>query len=333
MCAAVDELLEIVLRHALAEGAIRGLVGAQRDLRGQPHQFELVGVLHAPTTSGDRRPADDLQARRGRREAVAEDEAHRLLDADASAREAAIAQALRDALVRILVLFPGPDVGGSRKRSARHLLARAILLERRTDDEGLTLDRHDHRQQPFGNAPADVAEVDERRPAGQQDRVQLLRGHQAAGLLDPRAPLVHGDRPGLIAHRRQGCKTVGGLSGAASCVRRGDRLGAPPWNRRRAAAENRADAESQARRASGSAPLQQRSRRACRRARRAESVARAGCPPFARPAWPWFRPCPAGVSCPTENRSRRRRILPSHSSGPSARGLPAPLRQAPDEQP
>ena len=44
-------------------------------------------------------------------------------------------------------------------------------------------------------------EVDERRAAGKNQRVDLFGGHQLSGALDAHAPLLARNRPRLIPHR------------------------------------------------------------------------------------------------------------------------------------
>ena len=73
------------------------------------------------------------------------------------------------------------------KRSERDLLPRAILFERRADEERLALHRDDAGEQPLAAAPADVREVDERGATRRGSRASIFAlGHQPSGLLDPR---------------------------------------------------------------------------------------------------------------------------------------------------
>ena len=71
---------------------------------------------------------DDVQRRRRAADAVGEDELRRLLDADAAGGDAAILQALRDALERALVFLPDRDVGVRHRAADR--AARACDLPR-----------------------------------------------------------------------------------------------------------------------------------------------------------------------------------------------------------
>jgi hypothetical protein len=126
-----------------------------------------------------------------------------VFDADAARGNLAILEALRDEVVRAFVFVPGANVSCAGERPERDLFPGAILFERRGDEERIALDRDDAGKEPFGAAPSDVREVDERRAAAERDRVDLVLGHQPAGLFDPGAALVRGDRTGLTAHRAE----------------------------------------------------------------------------------------------------------------------------------
>ena len=63
-------------------------------------------------------------------DAVGDEEAHALLDADAAESDAAIRDDARDDLVGTLVLLPGPDFASERRLDQ---LAGAVLLESRAD--------------------------------------------------------------------------------------------------------------------------------------------------------------------------------------------------------
>ena len=121
-------------------------------------------------------------------------------------------------------------------RAAGELLARAIFFERRGDEERLADFRDDDGDKPLAVAPADAGEVVERRAAGEDDRVDLLLGHQPPRLLEARAPLVGGDRLRRAAHRGQRGdarrQRAGGRVAAAAALRRqGVVAGTRPWRR------------------------------------------------------------------------------------------------------
>ena len=165
-----DQAADVVLRHPGSRALVDGLVDFQRRLRREAHQLDLVRVLDHPAAGRDRRRADDLQLRRGAGDAVGEHELDGLLDAEPAGGDAAILQSLRDAHERALVFLPGADVGcAAAERAERDLLARAIFLEGRADEERFALDRDDHGKQPLAAAPADVREVRQRGAAGQHD--------------------------------------------------------------------------------------------------------------------------------------------------------------------
>src|SRR4051812_14643113 len=215
--AGVDQAADVVLRHAGLQRLEHGFVAFQRRLGRDLHQLELVRALDHPARGDDRRRADDLHRRRRTRDAVREHELRRLLDADPAARDPALLQAAGDALERALVLLPDGDVGVL-DRSAGQLLPRAVFLERRRHDVRIADFRDDDRGQPFAVAPPDAGEVVERRAPCEDDRVDLLLDHQAARFLEPRLPLVGGDRLREGAHRRQ--------RGDARRQRRNRRIGA-----------------------------------------------------------------------------------------------------------
>ena len=198
-----DQAREVVLRHALTQRRVRRGVGSEGDFRREAHQRQLVRVLDHPAAGRNRRPADELHARRGAGDAVGEHELRRLFDADAAGRDAAVAQALGDERVRALVLVPRADVEVPGERRTRELFARAVFLEGGADGERLTLHGDDDREEALAAAPVDVGEVDHRRAAGQHQRVDAVRGHQPPRLLRALAPLVGGDRLRLAASRLQ----------------------------------------------------------------------------------------------------------------------------------
>ena len=199
-----NQLGAIALRHARLQRFVDGLVDLERGGVGELHQRQLVRVLDHAAAGGDGRAEDDFRLRRGGCDAFAPDQLRRLFDADRGRAEAAILQSVRDERVRAFVFVPRAHVGviGS-ERTDGDLFARAILFERGTDEERLAFDRNDAREEPLAAAPAHAGEVDERRSAGEDQRADLVLGHQPLGLLDARAALVVRDRLGLIAHRRQ----------------------------------------------------------------------------------------------------------------------------------
>ncbi len=195
---------EIVLRHPLAQRAVRRFVRLERDRRRKAHQFQFVCILHHPAAGGDRRGAHRGDAGGRLADAIAEDEVDAFLDPQPPRRDAAVAQPLRDALVRALVLLPGSNVGGAGERTEGDLFARAVLFESRTHEEGFSFGRDHARKEPLAAAPADVGEVLQRRSLAEHNGVDPLFRHQPARLLDARPALVGGDRPHLRPHRGEG---------------------------------------------------------------------------------------------------------------------------------
>ena len=219
----VQQVSDLVLRHSFGHCMKHGFVGFERDLAGQAHQLDLVAVFDHAAPRGDRRCADDLERRRRAGDALAEDELRRLLDADASRREATILEALGNALERTLVLLPRPHVGRF-QRTERQLFARALFFKRRAHAERVALRRQHDREEPFAVAPADACEIGERGPAGEDHCVEGALGHQAPGALNARAALIGGDRRRLIAHRRERAdarrqRTIVGAGAAAALSR------------------------------------------------------------------------------------------------------------------
>ena len=205
-CAGDDEAANVVLRHARLQRPVGRFVRLQRDRRREPHQLELVRVLDHPAAGGDRRAARraSAAARPARRR---RSNTNLIVSSMPSAPggDAAVLQALRDQLVGALVLVPRPHVGrAAAERSERDLLARAVLLERRADEERLALGRDDAGEQPLAAAPADVGEVDERGAAASASARRSCARPSAAApsrSVPRRSSAVIGSR--LRAHRGQ----------------------------------------------------------------------------------------------------------------------------------
>ena len=171
----------------------------------QPHQLELVRVLDHAAAGGDRRAAHDRSVPGAACATPSlKTNSYRLLDAEPPGRDAAIAQSLRDALVRALVLLPGPHVGGAAERAGA-ICSRA----RSSSNAGQTTNGS-----PFaGNARIansrslsphwmPLKYTSEVPPVSRTASILLVR-HQPPRLLDAPAPLRGGDRFGEVPHRLQ----------------------------------------------------------------------------------------------------------------------------------
>src|SRR5581483_10296233 len=124
------------------------------------------------------RCARELHLRRGFANAVAEGKTYSLLDAKGSRRQSEILQTLGEQSIRILILVPDTDVGAIALKSVCDLFTRAALFEGGTYIKRFSLGRQDHREHSFASPPTDAREVIERSPFHQEDRIQLVRGHQ-----------------------------------------------------------------------------------------------------------------------------------------------------------
>ena len=208
---------DLTLRHSFRQRAVHCLVGLERDMRGEAHQLELVRVLDHPAACGDRRRTGEMEPGCPSGDAVAEHELRRLLDAEASRADTAISEPLRHALEGALIFLPRLVF------ESRVKVARAIFLERGTHAEWVALGRQDDGKKPLAVAPAHAGEIEERGAARQQHRVELAVRHQPARCVDSPLPLVAGDGPRLVLHRRERCDARwqgGGAVGASGALGR-----------------------------------------------------------------------------------------------------------------
>src|SRR5260370_22142447 len=106
-----QQVFDIPLRHAYFHRTVGCLVSGERDLRCQPHQVDFVPALDHAASGGDWSCAREHRAGCGFFQVVAEDKLYRLLDADSSAGDAAVAEPLRDAGVGALVFLPATEAG------------------------------------------------------------------------------------------------------------------------------------------------------------------------------------------------------------------------------
>ena len=153
-----DVVAQIALRHPLAQRREPGFVGGDRHVVRALHQRDLRGRLDHAAAGGDRIGADVIERRRFGLDAVHDEEAQPLLDADAAGRDAAILEDLRDRAVRALVFLPGADVGAELDQ-----LARPRLLEAGADPRELALGRDDGDEGTLALAPPHAGEIEHAR--------------------------------------------------------------------------------------------------------------------------------------------------------------------------
>lgn len=93
----LDQSRGVFLRHLFCQRLVNGFVDANRSLAGNSQAFDFVRALDDSAARGDRSRADYLEGRRsGARDAVCENELDGLLDADASAGDSTIFEALNE---------------------------------------------------------------------------------------------------------------------------------------------------------------------------------------------------------------------------------------------
>ena len=180
------------------------LNGFERDVVGALHQRDLRCRLDHPAAGGHRRCENDLRGRRCLRDAVGDEEAHALLDADLRGRHAAILQDAEDGCAPVLVFLPHADVFGERRE-----LSRAGLLEARADVRQLALLWDHEQERPLAESPADVHEVAHARARFEHDGTDVVLGHQATGLLDATQTLLIGDWRRLARKRLECADALG----------------------------------------------------------------------------------------------------------------------------
>ena len=191
-----DVAAQLNLRHALAQGRQSRAKRFDSDVVGALHQRDFRWRLEHPAAGGHRRREDDLRGRRCLRDAVGDEEAHALLDADLRGRYAAILQDAENRCPPVLVFLPDADVLGERRE-----LSRAGLLEAGADVRQLALLWDHEQERPLAESPPDVHEVAHARARFEHDGADVVLGHQASGLLDATQALLIGDRRCLAGKR------------------------------------------------------------------------------------------------------------------------------------
>src|SRR4051794_19093611 len=90
-------------------------------------------------------------------------------------------QSLRELLIGTFALLPNSDVGNASLRTVRELLDGARLLKRWADEERPSVCRKDHGKSTPARPPPKSCKVFERCSRHEQDRVDTVGLHQAAG--------------------------------------------------------------------------------------------------------------------------------------------------------
>src|SRR5260370_39774758 len=115
-------------------------------------------ALDHAAAGGDRSRTGERRAGCGFPQVVAEDKLYRLLDADSSAVDAAVAEPLRDTDVGALVFLPDAEVGLAAIGRLGDLFARPALLERRRHAKRFALGAEHPCKDAFSTPPADAGE-------------------------------------------------------------------------------------------------------------------------------------------------------------------------------
>src|SRR5215470_595260 len=142
-------------------------------------------ALYAATSGGDGSCTADPRLRRTGRDSLAEDEADSFFNSQASGRNAAILQTLRDQCIRTFIFLPNPHICTLTARSVGQLLARTAFFKSRADIARLAFRWKDHREHALATVPAHAGEVFERRSFHQEDGIQRVRSHKLARFLLP----------------------------------------------------------------------------------------------------------------------------------------------------
>ena len=192
----LDVSSKLELSHPFAQLGEGGSVSDQGDVIGALHQCDLGRRFIHPTPRRYGRCIHELRATRFLAEAVKNEKAYALFDADAARCNAAVAEHSRDERVWALVLFPRADIG-------RELgeLARSRLLELWTDVREGPPDRQHHAEGALAQPPLHAGEIEEARAWLDEHRVDLLLCHQPARFLDSPPPLILGDWRDALGHR------------------------------------------------------------------------------------------------------------------------------------
>src|SRR5207237_7361837 len=155
-------------------------------------------------TGSDGSGADKFQLRRFASNAVIKKEPHALFNPDASSANASIANDLRDAQVRTLVLLPGTDVFAELDQ-----LARTFFFKLGTHPGQLAALRDYHSEHAFACAPTHAGEIEHARAGLEVNRVDFLLDHQAPGFCDSSLTFVIADRHNPVCHAAQTLNQIG----------------------------------------------------------------------------------------------------------------------------
>ena len=185
--------MDIGLGHAFPQALEYCFVNAQRSLASQVHQSELVRGFDRAAAGCRRRRADEFELGNGSCDRISEDEPYRFLDSQCACRNSPVAQALRHALVRTLILLPHANVRRVCLRAICELLFSSRQFKRRTSKKRLALGGQDHRKHPLAFPPLDSAEVAQRGARHEQNGVHSIRVHQTAGFLLALSSFLSGD--------------------------------------------------------------------------------------------------------------------------------------------
>ena len=176
-----DVAAELDLRHAVAQCGQRGTKRFDGDVVGALHERDFGRRLDHPAAGRHRRGQDDLRCRRRLRDAVGDEEADALLDADLRRRHAAVLQNAEDRRAPVFIFLPDPDVLGEGRE-----LPRPRLLETGADVGQLALLRNHEEERPLAEPPPDVGEVGHARARFEHDGADVVLGHQPPRFLDAR---------------------------------------------------------------------------------------------------------------------------------------------------
>src|SRR6266542_1388810 len=195
---------KLALWHAVAHRGPGSAISDQGDVVRALHQGDLRGRLEHSTTGSDWRGTDKLELRHLAANAIEEKEAHAFFHADAARANPAIADDLRDAEIRTLILFPGAHVFTEFDQ-----LARPFLFKLGTDPGELTSLWNDKREHALARAPAHAGEIEHAGAWLNVDRVDLLFGHQALRFRDTRLSLVITNGHRARSHATQTLNQIG----------------------------------------------------------------------------------------------------------------------------
>ena len=187
-------------RHAFLQLLHRRADGGEGDVVGVLHEGDLGRRLDHAAAGRDRRGAHELRARQFLADAIIDEEAQALLDADL-AGGAAIAEDAGDDAVGAFVLLPRADVGG-----ALDELTCARFLEPWRDPREVAARGDDDGEGAFAVSPFHAGVVVHARAAFEYEGVDAVLDHEAAGLLDARLAFVVGDGDDLWGRGRGGVR-------------------------------------------------------------------------------------------------------------------------------